>query len=89
MTNALNKCMNYLLNNLKAYKGLPHTKGLCNSVKTHLFQWGKQQEEMTMIRLPVLREVLYDQSCSIKKDLSLLNKNWHHVQLLPTDDKYL
>ncbi|KAI9772246.1 MAG: hypothetical protein M1840_000995 [Geoglossum simile] len=89
MADELNKQLDYLINNLKAYKGFPHVKGLRNSIKSHLYRWGKQQEGMTIMWLPILREDLWKKAQAKKMDENLLKQDWQQFQLLPANENHL
>jgi hypothetical protein len=89
MADLLQKRLDYLIHDLKAYNDFPHpSRGLRNAVKSHLYKWSKDQEDMQTIQIPILQEDLWREACMRKKQ-DFLDQDWHQLQLYLASSKHL
>jgi hypothetical protein len=80
MAAELNKRVDYLVNELKAYEDYEYGKqGLRNSIKRDLFFWKKDQEKMEVVRVPQLYSTLWKQAKwrnQGEQQAELLSRDW-------------
>ncbi|KAI9763237.1 MAG: hypothetical protein M1840_000812 [Geoglossum simile] len=93
MAAALDKRLDYLINDLKAYEGFSHAgRGRRHSVKRLLYRWSKAQEDMAIVKLHLLQRNLWKSARTGNRNEGLeeiLNEDWRQFQLLPADGRHL
>ena len=93
MTEKLNKRLDYLINELKAYEGFNHRgRGLRNAVKSQLYTWNKEQQEMEVVRVPYLFSELWKQSRRKFRDgdqEKTSQPDWHTFPVYPSSNSHL
>ncbi|KAI9764058.1 MAG: hypothetical protein M1839_006046 [Geoglossum umbratile] len=93
MVAELQKRLDYLIHNLKAYEGYNHQgRGLRNAVKTQLNWWAKAQHNIDIIQVPFLFEDLWKaaRTGNHKQYIAqVTDQDWRQFPILESNDRHL